>query len=141
MGPHDAVPILVALKPSRAPLLGEPLDLTLVGTATRDLDQVEIWVSAGIQNEMGGRTTVPLEDLLVDGGFTWQGSMKHGEPVVLTGTLVFPREGDWSITSWAQPNLGFTQNMRGRIFLHVGIEDSRYGWNVSHHPIFNLPPK
>jgi hypothetical protein len=130
--PNETRPISVTLKPSKAPLVGEPLDLTVACTSIRDLEQAEIFVSVSLGNDGPGKTRIPLEDVLVGGSLTWQGSMKRGETVVLTGTLVFPKEGDWVIGGWGRATPESTAGNVDNVFLNVGKEYSRYGWNDSH---------
>ncbi|MFH1775107.1 MAG: hypothetical protein ABH839_00400 [Chloroflexota bacterium] len=133
--PDEWRPIGITLKPSRAPLLGEPRRLDLILKSIKDLDQAE----AGIEvYKMEGvrRIRVPLEDVLAEGSFDWHGSLKKDDPIELTGTFRFPDEGDWWIKGYARALPDGLYGYLDSVFLNVGKSSSRFGWDESHEKRF-----
>ncbi|MFH1775781.1 MAG: hypothetical protein ABH839_03935 [Chloroflexota bacterium] len=119
--PNEVKPYSVTLKPSRAPLVGETFKLTMTLKSIKDLDQAE----AGIELVGMG---IPLEEVLVEGSFTWNGSLKKDDPIVLTGTLIFPKAGKYKIRGYARALPDGLYGYSDSVFLHVGKEESWFGW-------------
>ena len=72
-------------------------------------------------------------DLQIDGDFHWSGSLKKDEPIELSGTVVFNKEGDYGIEAWSKTpeSTSLSGGNNQTIFLHIGKEASRYGWTES----------
>lgn len=129
--PKDNAPIAVTLKPSRAPLLGEPLGLTVVLQSNRDVPEGEVYLRFFRQE---GSFSNKDADYRVEGDLSWSGSLKKDVPVQLSGKVTFNEEGDWGIEAFSKiPESEGGANMQS-IWLHIGKEASRYGWTGSEGP-------
>jgi hypothetical protein len=125
--PTEDAPIAVTLKPGRAPLLGEPLDLTVAIQANRDVPEGEVYLNF-FRHDVGGRKS---PNLRIDGDLSWSGSLKKDVPVQLSGKVSFYEEGDFGIEAWSKTTKGVSAANKHSIFLHVGREASRFGWTGS----------
>jgi len=138
--PNKVSPVSVTIKPSRAPLLGEPFELVMTIRSISDVAQAEVYPEFswrdGIKN-----VKIPLEDILVDGDLTYKGSLKQSVPIELSGTVKFLHEGDWLILGWRRSSPEVISDYNHSIYLHVGEDKSRFGWTESHQPNYeDVPP-
>ncbi len=128
--PSEEFPMTVQLDISKAPRLDEPVELTWVITSIRDIaeanGEVKFYLMVGTD-----RVEVSMEDMLIEGDLSWEGSLKKDTPVQLSAIIRFPEEGDWRIQAWAH-----SPEQEGgsahSLFLHIGKEKGRFGWVEPH---------
>ncbi len=89
--PKDNAPIAVTLKPGRAPLLGQPLNLTMVIQSDRDVAEGLAYLRLFRQE---GSVRNKNASYQIEGNLSWNGSLKKGVPVELSGNVTFNEEGD-----------------------------------------------
>ncbi|MBI2831797.1 MAG: hypothetical protein HYX79_06035 [Chloroflexi bacterium] len=133
-------PMFVTIKPSSpAPLVNQPYTVKVVTTTTEDLAEAsvegEIFRMQGV-----AEVRISLSSLVVSGNLTWLGPIKKGQAVMLEGTVIFPEEGDWGIRVRFRPSANSQRTIGQRIALHVGKEQSRFGWLVDHEAKFPVRP-
>ncbi|MFC1937004.1 hypothetical protein ACFLWY_00420 [Chloroflexota bacterium] len=125
--PGEFQPIGVLLKPSQAPLVGEPFELRVWIYPVRDIADGEVFLQA--LNRTGTPWKAPIEDILVEGDLHWKGKLEENVSVELSGTIAFPEEGNWEISAWVKETpQSYPASHMSSIFLHVGKERSQYGW-------------
>lgn len=133
---QELYPVDVLIKPSRAPLLGEPFEVSLWIRSIRDVDQAEVFLN--VYRRVG--TLLVSGGFLSEGDFHWRGSLKKGVPVQVSGNITFLEEGDWRIGAWSRGSPDLNWGNMHNISLHVGKEESRFGWTESHKSEHIAPP-
>lgn len=134
--PDEMYSFHATLKPSRAPLLGEPFELTMVVQSVRDVSDGEVYLSIF---RRVGPNRVDGANELIQGDLAWKGSLEKGALAELSGTLRFLEEGDWAIDAWSRSSPESISRHMHSIFLHVGKDASRFGWTESHERK-DIPP-
>ena len=129
--PKESAPIAVTLKPGRAPLLGEPLELPMVIQADRDVPEGEVYLRFFRQE---GSIRNKEADYRVEGDLSWSGGLKKDFPVELYGKVIFYEEGDWGIEAFSKIPESQGGANKQSLWLHIGKESSRYGWTGSEGP-------
>jgi len=96
--PSENFPMTVQLDISKAPRLDEPVELTWIVNSIRDIaeanGQVKFYLMEGTD-----RVEVPVDDILVEGDLSWEGSLKEDTPIQLS---VCEEEGRFG---WAEPHM------------------------------------
>lgn len=136
--PSERFPMTVQVDISKAPRLDEPAELTWVINSIRDIAEVKGEIEF-YRMEGTNRVNVPIENVLIEGDLSWEGSLKKDTPVQLAAIIRFPEEGDWGIEAWAHsPEQEGGCNYP--LFLSVGKEKGRFGWAEPHEKPHQGPP-
>lgn len=133
-------PITVELDIPKPPRLNEPVQLTWSLNSIRDVDgviaKIEFWHLEGTKG-----TNVPVEDMLIEGNLTWNGSLKKDSPLNFSATIKFPLEGDWDIRAHGDSYIEQQPiNSTYPLFLHIDKDKSRWGWTEPHEIKTHGPP-
>jgi len=125
-------PLNVHLHIAKAPRLGEATELTYSITSIRDVAEAKAQVVFYVMEKGGWKQTqVPIEDILIKGDLSWEGSLEKDTPVQFSAIINFPLEGDWSVEL-----LGTSPEDSGgcgdSLFLNVTKEIGRFSWVERH---------
>ena len=128
--PGNQFPMTVEVDIAKVPRLDEPVEFTWTINSIQDIakfdGEVKFYVMNGTE-----KVELPLEDILVEGDLTWEGSLKKDSPLKLSAVIAFPQEGDWWIHAWVvRPRHDGGSNYP--LFLHVGKDKGRFGWAEPH---------
>lgn len=138
--PTEQSPITVELDIPKPPRLNEPVQLIWSLNSIRDIDEVigkvEFW---HLEGTTGAK--VPVEDMLIAGDLTWNGSLKKDSPLHFSATIKFPQEGDWAIQTYGDSYVEQQPiNAGSSLFLHIDKDKSRWGWTEPHKEKYEGPP-
>ena len=123
--PSDgSTPITVRLILSKAPKLGEPVDLTFIVSSILDAP--------------GATATILLPDgaIVMDGDLEWVGDLGAKEPLTLRASMKFVDEGNWTIEAKALRELetGDVWGDAAYIYLYVTEEAGHVGFSTETPP-------
>jgi hypothetical protein len=139
--PDENFPIAALVDMVKPPRLNEPVQVMLNVSTIRDIaeasSEFRIYRMQGTD-----RVEVPLDKITVSGNLNWKGAIKKDKPFQLVGTVKFPEEGDWEFQAIIKDLVSKSYQHSGSVlFFHVGKDNSRWGWPVSHEKkIVGGPP-
>lgn len=137
--PSERYPITVELDMPKPPLLDEPVQLTWSINSIKDISEasgkVEFYRMEGTD-----RIEIPVEEVIVDGNLSWEGSLTKDNPLHFSATVKLPEDGDWEIRTTGSY---YAQDMfiegNSFLYLNVGKDKSRWGWTQLHEKPSNAP--
>jgi hypothetical protein len=137
--PDEKLPVMALLDITKPPRLNEPVQVMLNVSTIRDIaeasSEFRIYRMQGTD-----RVEVPLDKITVSGNLTWKGAIKKDMPFQLAATVKFPDEGDWEFHARIKdPISKSSQHSSSVLYFHVGKDNSRWGWPVSHEKKFDAP--
>jgi hypothetical protein len=139
--PSELCPIIVEFDISKPSRLDEPFQITWGISTIRDIaeavGEVEFYRMEGTD-----RISMPIEEVLIEGDLTWNGSLKKDSPIYFSATVKLPQKGDWEIraTSTYYTEEQVPINSGCVLYLHVDKDKGRWGWAESHEKPLQGPP-
>jgi hypothetical protein len=129
---HPGAPVGIYLKTVNAPLMNEkmPLDITIY--SIEDIKQASVYL--GFMKMDGYKYTYPSPDEIIsEGKYKWEGSLKIGTPTQFSCSIKFPSEGDWSIYFMTRASPESLETNMLSLPIHIDKEKSRFGWTLDHN--------
>jgi hypothetical protein len=109
---NASTPITAHLTLAKAPGLNEPVQLTFTFSSVLEAPGTMATI------------TLPGGAVLVEGSLTWTGDLKPNEPQMLQVTIMFVREGNWTIEAKALHEVGNGDVWGDAAYIYLNVSET-----------------
>lgn len=138
--PSEIWPVTVNFDIAEPPRLNEAFKVTWGISTIRDITEASGGVRF-IHMEGTKEISVPVENVLINGDVTWEGSLKKDSPLQFSATVKLPEEGDWAVGAWSRSYAEEEPIGAGSaLYMHISKDKGTWGWTESHENPYKGPP-